>query len=78
MFIERNLILAHFENHVHALQPLVIANVERKVTLEDAMTAIRELSEGGRNIQKSDYSVKNEKLTLEIQRSTGLVEAKDL
>lgn len=47
MSIEQKLVLAPFEKHVRALQVLVSANVERKVTLNDAMTKIWELHESG-------------------------------
>lgn len=40
-------------------QALVHSNVERKVTLTDSMTTMRELLESDRSICKSDYSRKN-------------------
>lgn len=41
MSVERNLIRALFGEHFRALQTLVIANPERKVTLTDSMANIK-------------------------------------
>lgn len=49
-----NLNLARFEENVRALQTLVSANVEQKVTLTDAMMRIRELLEIRRLIDRLD------------------------
>lgn len=57
IYVERNLNLARFEKHVRAVQTLVDANVERKVTFTDAMAKIRELLESDFLINSSrDYS----------------------
>lgn len=58
MSVERYLICARFEEHVCALQTLVDANVEQKVTLTDVMATVRELLESVRSSNKSDYSLK--------------------
>lgn len=52
MSVERNLISNCFEKHVRALQDLVNAKVEWKVTLTDAMTRVRERLEIVRSISK--------------------------
>lgn len=78
MSIERNLNLARFEGHVRAVQALLNANFDRKVTLKDAMTTVRELLQSGYNINKLDFSVKIPKLTQELQRLSGLVKSKGL
>lgn len=56
--VESNLIFAGFKEHVCALQVLVIAKMERKVVLSDAMRKLKDLLESGYSIQKSDCSVK--------------------
>lgn len=76
MSAERNFASARFEEHVRALQALVNARVEQKVTLMKPMTMVRELLMNGRSINKLDYSVKISLLKREVQRLTGLVESK--
>lgn len=66
MSVERNLILAQFEEYVHLLQTLVNANVKQKVTLTDATAKIRKLLDSDRSIDRSDYSEKISKLTREV------------
>lgn len=78
MFVEKNLILAHFEEHVFGLYSLFNSNVERKVTWKDAMTGVKKLLDKCRNINKLAYSVKLAKLTRELQQRTGLIKSKDL
>lgn len=78
MSVERNFVSARFEKHFRALQALVNANVERMVTLADAMSKVEKLLESGLSINRSDYSVKISKLTREVQRLAGHVESKDL
>lgn len=58
MSVERILVLTGFEEHVCAMQTIVNANVERKVSLKDTMTTVSEQLECGCNINKWDYSVK--------------------
>lgn len=70
--------MADFEEHVRALQTLVSANVERNVTLTEAMAKVRELLGSGRSYNKSGYSMKIFKLTREVQRPTQFVESKNL
>lgn len=41
MSVERNLILARFEEHVRSLQTQVKANVDRKATFTDTMAKLR-------------------------------------
>lgn len=72
MSVERMLISARFGERVYALQSLVNATVERKVTLKGAMAKIRGLLESGRSINWSDHSVKVSKLTREAQLLSGL------
>lgn len=64
--VKLKLILARFEENVRALQPTVNANVERKVTITNAMGKVRELRECGRSVDQSDYSVEISKLTREV------------
>lgn len=73
MSVEKNLISARFEEHVRALQALVNANVERKVTLTEIMATVRELFKSDRSINGPVYSVKIPKMTREVQRLTSLV-----
>lgn len=67
MSIERNLILAHFWEHICTLQTPANANVEWKMTLTDVMTKIPELFESVRLTDRSDYSVKMLKPAWEAQ-----------
>lgn len=78
MSVGRNLILAHFLPNICALQTLVNANVERKVTSTVVMKKIRQLFESGRSIDRSDYSVKISKLARSVQRLSELVGSKIL
>lgn len=70
------MILTRFEELIRALKALVHANMDRKVTLTDAMVNIRELLECNRSIQHSDYFVMILKPTQEKQRVMGPVESK--
>lgn len=76
MSVKRNLILGSFEDHFCALQASVNENVDRKVTLTDAITKIRELLQISLSINLSDYSVKISKVAREVQRLSILVETK--
>lgn len=78
MHLERILILARFEEHVRTLLLLVNANEELKETVTDAMRKLSTLLGKGRSITKSDYSLKNSKLTRAVKMLSGLVEEKDL
>lgn len=61
--VERSFIFARLNEHFRALQGLVNANVEQKLTLRDAMTTEREPHGSARSIRKLDNSVKISKLT---------------
>lgn len=78
MSVVKNLFLACFMKHVHALQALVEANEERYVTLMEAMAKVRDLFGSGRSIFRSFYSLRISKLTREDQSLTGLVRSKEL
>lgn len=78
IIIERNLILERFEKDARALHNPVIANVEQKVTLSGTRAKIRELLEGGRLIDRSDYSVNISIIVRKVQRILGHVKSKDL
>lgn len=75
LIIESKMKLSRFEEHVCSLQALVNGNVERMMSLTEAMTRARKLLENDRSINKSDYSVKIPKLTAKVQRLTGVVES---
>lgn len=57
---------------------LVNASMEWMMILTEDMAKIRELLESNRSIDHLDYSVKISKLAREVQRLSGLVEAKNL
>lgn len=57
-----------------AQQALVDANVERKVTMTEAVAKVRELLLCGRSIIKSDNFEMTLKLTTKVQRITDLFE----
>lgn len=76
--LERNLILVRLEELSRALETLVEANAERKVTFTDSTGKIWERHEIGRAIERSDYSIKLSKRAREVQLLSGLVESKDL
>lgn len=50
MFVEWNITLAHFKEHVRGLRTMVNTNVKQKVTSAKAMTKIRRLLENSRSI----------------------------
>lgn len=75
---ERNLIAARFEEHVRVRQALVNVNAERNVTLKGDIVTVRELFESGRNIGKSENSVKILKLTQQVRRRVGCAKSKPL
>lgn len=52
MSVERNFILARFDEHAGTLQALGSANVEQKVTSMEAMKKVRELADSARSIKK--------------------------
>lgn len=54
--VERNLILARFEESIRALQAFVGGNMEQKVALKSAVTTVRELCKSGGNISESNCS----------------------
>lgn len=58
MSVERNMISARFEEHVCALHTLGNANVQRKVSLTEAIAKVRNLLESVRSIDNYDYSMK--------------------
>lgn len=78
IFVENNLIFFRFEEYVRALQALINAHVERKVTSIYAMMKVRKLLGRGHLINKSDYFEKISKLTQEVQRHTAFVESMDM
>lgn len=48
MSVDRNLILARYEEHVQTLQDMVNLKVERKLTFTDTMTQVCKLHNTGR------------------------------
>lgn len=60
--VEQNIMPARAEKKVRALRTLANANVERNLTIVDAMSNIRKQLEGERSIDCSDHFVKILKL----------------
>lgn len=54
--VKRSSILAHFVEHVCAIQNLVNLSVQQKVMFTNAMTNLLELHGSSRLIYSSDYS----------------------
>lgn len=75
--VEWNLILVHFKKRARVLQDPLTANVERKITLTEAILTARELLERCRSIDNSDYSAEISKGTQDLQRQTVQVKSKD-
>lgn len=78
MSVEKNLMLDHYAERVRAVQILINANVQRKVTLTDVMAKVRELLERDHSVHKSYYSVEISNRAREVQRLTGLFVSKNL
>lgn len=77
MSVDRKLILTFFAEHVRALRTLVIANVERKMKLMDAVAKLWQQLDSASSIDRRGYFVKSLNLLQDELRLSCPVESKN-
>lgn len=75
---QKIVILAHLGKHVQTLHIMVPIHDERKVTLSDVVTEIRQVVANGRDITKLDLSTKIASLPKKVKRLSGIIESNDM